>query len=183
MMPARAERLAVPERGIDQALLDEAVRAAVNTERCQRGLRPLAPAGGKLVESALAHSDWMARKGQLSHRGGARNRATLPQRVNWAGQVARRASENIAMTPRFRTGSQPFYVVDRGSCVFADAGARTIPPHSYASLARHTVKLWMESSGHRKNILDRKAERMSTAAAFSTSDICGRFWLTQIFVG
>lgn len=182
-MPSRATETIVPERGIDQDLLDEAIRAAVNDIRCSRGMKPLAPASDRLVESALAHSDWMANNGTLSHIGGARGRATLRQRITSAGQVARRASENVAMTPRFRTGSKPFYIVDRRACVFADAGKRKIPPHSYASLARHTVQLWMESPGHRRNILDRKARRMSAAAAFSPSDACGSFWLTQIFVG
>jgi uncharacterized protein YkwD len=42
----------------------------------------------------------------------------------------------------------------------------------------------MNSPGHRKNILDRNVTRISTAVAFDPkAQYCGRFWLTQNFIG
>ncbi|MBT8455074.1 MAG: hypothetical protein KJO15_03130, partial [Alphaproteobacteria bacterium] len=55
--------------------------------------------------------------------------------------------------------------------------------HSYATLAREVVTMWIDSPGHRRNILDRNVTAMSTGAAVSQSRACGDVWLTQIFVG
>ena len=68
-------------------------------------------------------------------------------------------------------------------CRFASQSGDPLPAHSYASLARHAVGLWMGSSGHRKNILNPQVTRVSTAAAFGNGQYCGQFWLTQNFVG
>ena len=55
--------------------------------------------------------------------------------------------------------------------------------HSYASLARRAVAVWMASPGHRRNILDPALRRVAGAAAIQPGPHCGRVWLTQTFAG
>jgi uncharacterized protein YkwD len=179
--PAGADQM-VPAR-IDQNLLDAVVRAEVNYERCRAGLRPLGPARSALVDVAEAHSRWMARSGQLSHRSGVAGASSLTERIRRANVEASKGAENIGMVHRYRIDGQHFRILDSASCSFASRSGERLPAHSYASLARHAVGLWMNSSGHRRNILDPGVTRVSTAAAFGDGQYCGQFWLTQNFVG
>jgi len=179
--PAGADQI-VPAR-IDQQMLDAVVRAEVNYERCRAGLRPLGPAKSALVEVAEAHSRWMAGSGQLSHRSGVAGKSSLTERIRAANVEARKGAENIGMVHRYRIDGQHFRILDGASCSFANRSGERLHAHSYASLARHAVGLWMGSSGHRRNILDPGVTRVSTAAAFGDGQYCGQFWLTQNFVG
>lgn len=172
----------VPSR-VDQQLLDAAVRAEVNYHRCRSGLRPLGPANTALVRIAAAHSTWMARSGTLSHRSNVSGTARLSDRIRAANIRARTGAENIGMVHRYRIDGQRFRIVDSASCKFASQDGERLHAHNYASLARHAVSLWMNSSGHRKNILNPSVTMVSTAAAYGDGQYCGRFWLTQNFVG
>lgn len=179
--PAGADQM-VPAR-IDQRLLDATVRAEVNYHRCRAGLSQLGPAQTALVEVAAVHSQWMARSGNLSHRSTVRGQTSLTDRIRAAYVEARKGAENIGMVHRYQIDGQHFRIVDSGSCSFASQSGERLPAHSYASLARHAVALWMNSDGHRRNILDPGVTRVSTAAAFGEGQYCGQFWLTQNFVG
>lgn len=174
---------AVPADRIDLGRLNAAVLAEVNYERCQQGLRPLASADTRLLSVTMDHSAWMASKGTLSHKSNVRGRRTLGDRLKASRMRVRTASENIAVLSRYQFGQSRFRVLDSRQCQFADRAGRQIAPHSYASLARTVVGLWMQSAGHRRNILDRKVTRVSTSAAFGNSQHCGQFWVTQNFVG
>ena len=181
-MPAKAERIAVPAGGIDLGLLDAAFRAEVNRHRCGRGLPALEPAR-PVIGKAAAHSRWMAESGQLSHRSTVRGRRTLADRLKASGLRFRKGAENIGAVQRYRVDDGPFRVEDAGACRFSRAG-RELPVHTYASLARHAVALWMASPGHRRNILDPEVTRIANAVAFQAgAPHCGRFWMTQAFVG
>jgi uncharacterized protein YkwD len=179
--PAGADQ--VVSARVDQRLLDAAVRAEVNYHRCRAGLRPLGPAQTALVDIAAAHSRWMAQSGNLSHRSNVRGQSSLTDRIRAANIRARKGAENIGMVHRYQIDGQHFRILDSASCSFASQGGQRLPAHSYASLARHAVALWMGSAGHRRNILDPGVTRVSTAAAFGEGQHCGRFWLTQNFVG
>ena len=182
-MPAGADRLIVPEARIDQALLDAAVRAEVNYHRCRNGLRSLGRAEPTLVQVAATHSRWMANSRTLSHRSTLPGKANLRDRIRSANIRVRAGSENIGMVHRYRIDGLSFRILDKQNCTFASYDGNRLPPHSYASLARHAVSLWMASKGHRRNILDPKVTRVSTAAAYGDGQYCGQFWLTQNFVG
>lgn len=183
-VPAQAERLVVPSERIDQDLLDAAVRAEVNFHRCRAGLPPLSEAGNGLARMSKTHSIWMASTQTLSHRNTIPGKSSLSQRMQASGERFRTGAENIGMVHRYQLDNQRFRIIDQRSCQFATRDGQTVPPHSYASLARHAVNLWMNSPGHRKNILNRQVNRISTAVAFDPkSPYCGQFWLTQNFVG
>ena len=174
----------VPASRINQALLDQAVRAEVNYHRCRAGLSKVGSAGNGLSNQAKKHSVWMARTQQLTHKSTVPGHSTLKQRVKKAGVKFRTGSENIGMVHRYQIDNRRFKIVNAQSCQFASFEGQKLPAHSYASLARHAVNLWMDSPGHRKNILDRRVTRVSTAVAFDpNAKYCGRFWLTQNFIG
>ena len=174
----------VPANKINQALLDDAIRVEVNFHRCRAGLREVGDAGNGLAKQAQKHSNWMAKTQQLTHRNTIAGSATLQQRVKNAGLKVRTGSENIGMVHRYQIDNRRFKILSSSSCQFATYEGQSLPAHSYASLARHIVELWMNSPGHRKNILDKKVSRMSAAVAFNpNAQYCGQFWVTQNFVG
>lgn len=180
----KAAETIVPAGRINQTLLDNAIRAEVNFHRCRAGLPRLGDAGNGLANQAQKHSIWMARTQQLTHRSTVAGSATLRQRVRKAGLKFRTGSENIGMVHRYQIDNRRFKIVSASSCQFATQTGKALPAHSYASLARHAVNLWMESPGHRKNILDKRVTKMSSAVAFDPkAQYCGRFWLTQNFIG
>ena len=181
---ARAAQTVVPTGKIDQSLLEAAVRVEVNFHRCRAGLRPVGDAGNALSSQAYKHSRWMARTHQLSHRSTVAGSATLTQRLKKSGVRFRAGSENIGMVHRYRIDNKRFNIVNSNACQFTAKDGTPLPAHSYASLARHMVTLWMNSPGHRKNILDRKVNKMALAVAFDPkANYCGRFWATQNFLG
>jgi len=181
---AQAAGTAVPTKGIDQNLLDAAVRTEVNFHRCRAGMRNLGNAGQRLSGQSKVHSQWMAKHRKLSHKSNVRGSNTLTNRLKTAGVKFRAGAENIGMVSRYQIDNQRFRIVNAGACQFANNKGQALPAHSYASLARHIVNMWMNSPGHRKNILNRKVTHVSTAVAFDPkSNYCGKFWLTQAFVG
>ena len=181
---AKAAKTLVPASGINQALLDRAIRAEVNYHRCRAGLGGVNEAGKGLTQQAEKHSVWMAKTQKLSHTSNVRGSATLSQRIKRSGVKFRTGSENIGMVHRYQIGNKRFRIIDESACSFATSDGQKVPAHSYATLARHAVTLWMNSPGHRKNILDKRATAMSNAVAFEPkAQYCGRFWLTQNFIG
>jgi len=179
-----AARTVVPSQKINQKLLGDAVRAEVNFHRCRAGLPSVGNAGAPLAKEARNHSRWMAKSQQLTHRSTVPGRASLMQRIKASGLSFRTGSENIGMVHRYQIDNRRFRIVNSNQCKFSTQQGQPLPAHSYATLARHIVTLWMESPGHRRNILDRSAKKVSTAVAFDpNARFCGRFWLTQNFIG
>ncbi|MEM7720726.1 MAG: CAP domain-containing protein [Pseudomonadota bacterium] len=179
-----AAQTVVPANRINQKLLGDAVRAEVNYHRCRAGLSPVQSAGAPLAKEARAHSRWMAKSQQLTHRSTVPGRASLKQRIKASGLSFRTGSENIGMVHRYRIDNRRFKILNASQCQFATQQGDPLPAHSYASLARHIVNLWMDSPGHRRNILDRQVKKVSTAVAFDpNARYCGRYWLTQNFIG
>lgn len=179
-----AAQTVVPASRINQKLLSDAVRVEVNYHRCRAGLAEVSNAGAPLAKEARNHSRWMAKKQQLTHRSTVPGRASLKQRIKASGLPFRTGSENIGMVHRYQIDNRRFKILSASQCKFASNDGQRLPAHSYASLARHIVNLWMNSPGHRRNILDREAKKVSTAVAFDpNAQYCGRFWLTQNFIG
>jgi len=181
---AKAAKTVVPQTRINQSLLDDAIRAEVNFHRCRAGLPRLSEASRSLSSVAEKHSKWMARTQQLTHKSTVAGASTLQQRVKSAGVRFRTGSENIGMVHRYQIDNRRFKIVDSNTCQFRTNDGQPLPAHSYASLARHVVSLWMNSPAHRKNILDNRVRKMTTAVAFDpNAQYCGQFWLTQNFIG
>lgn len=175
-----SDKLIMPERRINESLLDAAVRVEVNYYRCRAGLRPVRSDAG-LRKLAKGHSKWMARASKMSHTSTVSGRRTLGDRLKRSGIRWKAAAENIGMVHRFRLEDQRFYG-DNSSCLFTNSSGQKIQPHSYKSLARYIVKLWMGSPGHRHNIMDRRMTKVGTAIALDRkAQYCGTYYITQNF--
>lgn len=178
---AGADAAIRPESRIDQALVDAAIRAEVNYQRCRAGLAPLAEAGG-LRKVAGQHAKWMARASTLSHKSGTPGQGTTLARIKASGVKFRAGSENIGQIARFQIDGRSFAIA--GACGFTAGNGQVIPPHSYSSLARTIVAYWMASSAHRHNILDRKVTRVGSGVGFDASaPYCGNYYVSQNFAG
>jgi len=174
----------VPTKSPDQVLFNRAILAEVNYERCRAGVSPLQLAGG-LITVAGNHANWMARRGTLSHRSTVRGQTSVQERVLASGLGARRGSENVGNLPRYQfSGSRKIFVKSMARCDFTTTSGRKIAPHSYASLASEIVGKWMQSSLHRRNVLDQNVSAVGTALGFDTkASYCGQFFLSQNFAG
>jgi len=182
-LPASAGQV-VPTKNLNQTLFNQAVLSEVNFVRCKAGLSPVQLATG-LMDVADNHASWMARKSKLSHRSTVRGQSSVQERVLASGLNVRRGSENIGNLPRYQFGSsRKIFVKNRAKCEFTTTSGKQISPHSYASLASQIVGMWMDSSGHRKNVLDRNATAIGSALGYDASaSYCGQFFLTQNFAG
>lgn len=182
-VPSSANQV-VPTKNLNQSVFNQAVLFEVNFVRCKAGLEPVQLAGG-LMDVAGAHANWMARKGTLSHRSTVRGQSSVQERVIASGLNVRRGSENIGNLPRYQfSGSKRIFVKNSARCEFTTTGGRKITPHSYATLASEIVGMWMNSTGHRKNVLDRNATAIGSALGFDArASHCGQYFLTQNFAG
>lgn len=169
--------------GMDAVLLDQAILVELNLRRCQNGLGPLR-SSANLRSVALNHAKWMARNTTVSHQSSVPGQSTLSARMSSSGVDFTTGAENIGMVHRFQLDGQSFKIRDGASCAFATYGGKPISAHSYASLARYAVDLWMASSGHRRNILNPRVSIVGSAAALnSDTQYCGQVYLTQDFAG
>jgi uncharacterized protein YkwD len=168
---------------LNVALLDKAILAELNLQRCKAGLSALR-ASADLRHVAEVHARWMARTNKVSHQSTVAGQSTLKARLSSSGLKVKAGSENLAMVHRYAIDGMSFRIRDASNCSFATAAGKTIPMHSYASLAQHAVALWMASSGHRRNILDRKVTMVGSAAALNAgAPNCGQIFLSQNFAG
>ena len=178
-----ANRVIDPAR-INQPLLDAAVAVEVNYQRCRKGLPRLAGAA-KLRDTALGHARWMAKHSTLSHNSTRPGRATVKARILASGLKVRRGSENIARVALYKVeGERGYKIADAARCVFTTRSGAPIGRHSYGSLSRYIVSLWMDSPSHRVNILERKYKMAASAIAVDPRGrACGSVYIAQNFAG
>lgn len=177
------DRQIEPE-GIDQWLFAEAVLREVNAIRCERGMAPLAhdPA---LSRAAAYHAGDMALRGFLDHVSPVPGRRTPADRLDQAGADYRRVAENIATTSLYAFDGRRFLIRDRARCDFSfTRGGPPVPRRTYAGAAHRLVAGWMDSRGHRRNILDPEVTRHGAGAAFRPDpETCGELLAAQVFAG
>ncbi len=167
---------------LNQQLLDHLILSEVNYARCQNGRAPLT-AAPSLQQVGLGHSRWMVQSGKFSHEGGPSGRATLAGRINSAGLPYHFAAENIATAHQFRLDNVTV-TPGKSACVFHDMQGHLIAQQTYASLAHTVVTDWMNSPGHRANILNPQLREVGTGTAYKVDGaFCGLFFFTQDFVG
>lgn len=169
---------------IDQSLLDATIAVEVNYQRCRKGLSELSGAA-ELRRTAEQHAGWMAANSTLSHKSNRPGRSTVKARILASGLKIRRGSENIARVALYQVeGAGGYKIVDADRCAFATPSGTPIGRHSYSSLARYTVTLWMASASHRVNILEGKYKIAATAAAVDPGGrSCGSLYIAQNFAG
>ena len=143
-----------------------------NDERAEAGLRPLEH-DAVISDIARKHSEQMVTQG-LSHTVAGRDPTDRALAAGYDcrayhgdGSYSYGLSENIAEQPRVRnwvgTGSNWGKYKWNPTVYHADAEAA----------ARNLVRGWMNSPGHRANILDRDLRRIGVGVAVKLSDQYG----------
>ena len=169
---------------IDQALLAAAVFHETNLRRVENDLQPLAyrPV---LREAARVQARAMVRLGKVSHSHPDEVLRTPTDRLRHLGLEGRFSAENVAMVfgIRYESGEQVYPREIDGVSVFSlEPGGEPIQPHSYRSFAKMLLDSWMDSPGHRKNILSPHPEMLGTACLHDRSALgMDRFFCAQVF--
>ena len=137
-------------------VFNEAVLHYINIERCRNNRTPL-KSDSRLISMAAGHSKGMASFGTMAHKIPRSGYETMAKRLKRSGLRFNAAAENIARNYVYALSGRPIAAQSAGPCqFFYSSNGQQVPKHSYQSLAREVVSRWMKSSGHRKNIMDRR---------------------------
>ena len=143
---------------INQAIIKE-----TNARRAQNGLPALAYSK-QLTDAAQSHSNDMVRMNFFSHDNPYDgNRRSMDQRIALTGYKAGDMAENIAETSaiQYKAGTS----VQFGPPGQVMLNGAVVPNHTPQTLAKELLDTWMNSSGHRRNILSSNTE-LGTGVAF-----------------
>lgn len=182
-LPAAQAEL-TPEK-FDTNLLSAAVLHATNAERNKHQLAPLRHHPGAERAAAL-QAEIMRGRGSISHDNPSHPKLqTLEDRVRAVGLKYRFIAENVAtaFALRYESG-RAFYprTVDSKTIVSYTPDGPPIPPHSYASFAQALVQNWMNSPGHRKNILSTNASYLGASCLPEPNPtVVRKFYCAQVF--
>lgn len=168
-----AVKAPIEAAAFDEALLAAAVFHETNRVRRQLGLAELRPSA-QADTAAGIQAAIIAIRNDLRHEHPLPTYTTAADRVRSTGLRAREVAENLARVSIYDTGGQEQMVIKRrgGREVFIDPRTgREAPLHSYASLAAEVVQRWMNSPGHRANIVNPRVDVLGCAvhAAKSSS--------------
>ncbi|MFP4511143.1 MAG: CAP domain-containing protein, partial [Spirochaetaceae bacterium] len=154
---------------MDLKLLQAAIRALTNRERAAHGLAEL-DHDHSLEQAAEEHSRAMRDRGFFSHTSPVPGRRTVGDRVTAAGFRGTGFGENIATSfgIQYEAGRQVFVPSQNGGYFSYEFQGAPIPPHSYLSAAEVVVQQWMDSPGHRANILRPEFRYIGIGAAYET---------------
>ena len=159
----------VDPNAFDAPAARAAIFSATNDQRLAHGLDAL-PHEPSLDASSQLHAERMRDHNFFAHEDPTSSTYRTPDdRARAVGVANPRLAENIATQISLDyTSGEPVYGKIGGA---KGQFSRTpdgplIPPVSYVVLAREVVKGWMNSPGHRKNILHADAVSLGTGAAF-----------------
>jgi uncharacterized protein YkwD len=153
---------AQPAANIRTADVESRVHALVNGERQSHKL-PVLPSNEKLAEVARAHSRDMVRRNFFSH-------------VNPDGQEPRQRTDD-AMCPRIV--SENLYMTSLYSRVTITNGKESYDWKTPDALGKEIVNGWMNSAGHRENIITSGYAITGIGVAITDDTL----YVTQMFCG
>ena len=130
-------------------IVERSILHYTNKERRKRGLKKVA-GHPALIKAARGHSRWMARRNKMSHTGGGGSEPW--HRAQRAGYPSGNVSENL----------------------YATSGHKG----SGWKLGKHAVAAWMNSPGHRQNLLTSDIKHIGIGVARNKR---GSIYLTQKF--
>jgi uncharacterized protein YkwD len=153
---------------IDYPLAHAAIFFVTNEKRVEHGLEPLEFAM-ELERAAWNHSKMMVEKNFFDHNNYKdRLRYSTEDRAKLAGISNPYIAENIAYTfgIQYIAGTS-VYPIDQEEGTFSySSNGPLIPPHTYLSFAEELVAQWMNSPGHRANILSTNGLQMGCGIYF-----------------
>jgi len=142
---------------IDYPLLHAAIFYETNRQRTLHHLPPFlySPA---LEKAAFDHSRNMVRHDFFSHKSLVHGQKNLKDRLAATGISTGMMAENIAWQSglEYEGGRSVYTPPQNGGYFSYDFQGTPILNHTFLGFARSVVKSWMNSPGHRQNILNRK---------------------------
>jgi uncharacterized protein YkwD len=176
----------IPLTAPDPERLDRAIRRETNRARRDHGLSDLAP-DSKLRQAASKHAGDMVTHDFFCHTSPLPSRKTLSDRVNSEEAKWTLLAENIAGMFGIVHSTESLTIQTPAALrpgFFAPGSSKPIPNHTYSSLARSVVEGWMNSPGHRANILNPDLTCLgSGGASYLDADFhqVPRWKLVQVF--
>jgi len=141
---------------VDYPLLHAAIFHLTNAERVQQNLPPLSFSKEAQL-AAEGHAQDMVSHRFYSHISPIKFKRTLRDRLNKQGINPKYLGENISSTfgIQYEQGKKVAKPRTPGEFRYLTASnSELIPPHTYLTFAKMVVRLWMDSPGHRQNILN-----------------------------
>lgn len=153
-------------RDIDYPLLHAAIFYVTNEHRVKNGLKPFRHSD-KIERAAAGHASDMAKYNFYGHQSKIRNKRHLRDRFQIVGLNPILIAENISSTAgiQYEYGRKVNRPQSPGEFTYMTTKREPVPPHTYLSFAKEIVRLWMESPGHRKNILNPSLTQMGAGSA------------------
>ncbi len=145
-------RLAIDFVKPDYELLNEAIYLATNEARKSESRSEL-KRNKKLGQAAARYAQRQAVGNFLAHIDPTGGPKTPDDRVRVLSAINPYVSENLASTTGYPIGSGELVYSDPSGGFSRKRGGPKIAPHTYRSFARDVVQQWLDSPGHRKNIL------------------------------
>ena len=165
---------------INFELLEYAIFLQTNLQRQRLGLWPL-KFEPRAQQAARSHSEEMVTLDYFSHTSPAPKNQTLKMRMSRVGLRQGTAGENIAIHPVFKKQE---ILVEKGllqSDLPRDFWRNQGVHFSYDEFAKTLVELWMNSPGHRYNILSRHFRFLGVGCALGKLNGSRVFYVTQDF--
>jgi uncharacterized protein YkwD len=170
---------------INYQLLHAAIFYETNRERENNGFQ-LLKFHQSLEASAFDHAKDMKTYDFFSHTSVVQGKESVGERINQAGFTWSWCGENIAISfgISYEAG-RGVYTPDQNDGYFSyNYKGDPIPPHTYISFAKSIVNQWMNSPGHRANILNPNFEYLGVGTAhFEDSEfyMMDKFYGVQVF--
>lgn len=150
----------------DKSRLNAACYHETNARRVSHGLKALRYHEA-LESAAQIYAEVLVRDNFFSHNHPTNSSLRTPEdRGRAAGILNPKLAENIAITIAlpYRSGD-PVYPRGNGRFSYTPDGP-VIPAHTYATFAKEVLDQWMNSPGHRQNVLSTSAVELGCGASF-----------------
>jgi uncharacterized protein YkwD len=147
--------------------LERQIHQLINVNRVASGLEPL-ESDAELAKIARAHSEDMVARKYFKH-------------IDPDGQSPMKRAEAAGYKVCRLTGEN-IYQNNLYSQVITEKKHTTYDWNSMAKIAATTVKGWMDSEGHRQNILNKNYVKEGIGVAIAENDE-GKVYITQMFCG
>ena len=173
-------------RHINQSLLSAAIFQETNKKRKEHGRTQLGHLP-RLDEAARMHAEDMAENEYVAHVNKREQELRTPlKRVREVGlKNIRFVAENVASN--FGIQYEPGKIVfpekkDGDTEYYYQPGGKPIANHTFRSFAESLLNEWMNSPGHRKNILSEQPKFLGTGCSVDKDDKgMTKFYCVQLF--
>lgn len=156
----------IPSR-VDIPLLNAALFYETNRQRVLQKMSQFMYSNA-LEKSATMHSNDMARLNFFSHTSTVRGRETMVKRINMMGITNAAMAENIADSFILNHPAGVSYQIRSDGFYYKNKKIRN---RTYLEMAQAILDQWMNSPGHRKNILSTKVTYLGTGSeAYGSQD-------------